>query len=285
MKPDAGERDLQLAGRPLLRTSVRGNRNIEYLEDPFGGGLALHPGVAVSAELAQGPVELGRQEQHQEGVLEGDGAVDQAHPQDHRDERYGGGRHELEHQPGEERVAQHLQGTLPELAANPLHLLFLGRDASERLERRQALQGVEEVRAHAREREPLAPRVLLGVAPDQDHHHRYNRRGNDQQHRAGDVARKDVAHYQQRNGGAQEDLRQVAGEVRIQPLDTLRQGRRQLAGTLAAGECRSQLQHVGEQPLPEVVLYPDRASLRRRLPDPEQPGPQQPRFPRAPKAG
>src|SRR5215218_5169718 len=33
-------------------------------------------------------------------------------------------------------------------------------------------------------------------------------------------------------------------------------------------------QNVGEQPLPQLVLYPDGTLLRRRLPDPEQAGPQ-----------
>ena len=85
------------------------------------------------------------------------------------------------------------------------------------------------------------------------------------------VARKDVARYQQGNADAQDDLRQVAGKVRVQPLDTLRQGRRELAGTFATGVGRSQMQHVGEEPLPEIVLYPDRSPLRRRLPTQSSP--------------
>ena len=83
--------------------------------------------------------------------------------------------------------------------------------------------------AKAGERDPLPPGVLLGVAADQDHHQGDNGRGHEQQHGAREVAGEDVGGDQQWDESAQRYLRQVASEVRLQPLDTLGRGRGELA--------------------------------------------------------
>ena len=225
-------------------STARRYGGVEYLEDAFGGGLALHSGVAVNAELAQVPVELRREQQHQERLLEGDGAVDQTHPQHHGQKGDGGGGHELQHQPGEKRETQDLHRALAELLARPGQPLCLLRGAPVGFERREPLQGVQEVGSQEGERRPLALHVLLGVASDQDHHHRDHRRRHEQQHGARQVTRQDVRRDEQGNERTQGHLRQIAREVRLQSLDAFGGRRGQLPGAFSRREVRSQPQDV-----------------------------------------
>ena len=91
-----------------------------------------------------------------------------------RDEFHRRGGHELENEPGEEGVAQHLHRALPNSSLAAATSALFGATA-EQLERGEALHGIQETRAHARERPPLAAGVLLRIAADEDHQDRNDR--------------------------------------------------------------------------------------------------------------
>ncbi len=84
----------------------------QHLKDALGSRHALHAGVEAGAQRAQGQVELGRQDQDKEGLLEGELAVEQAQPDlDGDDGRAEGGDH-LQHQGREKGHPQHAHGRL-----------------------------------------------------------------------------------------------------------------------------------------------------------------------------
>ena len=224
--------------------------------------------MPAGTELTQGFVELGREKQHEERHLEGHVAGDHAHPQRDGDEPYCRGGHELEHEPREEGIAQHLHGAPPELLARRRDLLALIGAPAEDLEGGEALHGIEETCPHAREGPPLAPGVLLRVPADEDHEHRDHRRRNQQQNGARKVPRKNVAGYYQGNEHAEKDLRQVAPNVSIELLYALRGRRRKLARPLPHRVRRPQPQDVREHPFPQLGLHPHGPPLAPRPPGP-----------------
>ena len=134
-EPHAGELDPRSAGDPGGQTHITAGRDgsVQDLEYPLRSGLALHGAVPVRAEIPQGPVELRRQEQHHQGLLERHTSRDQAHPEHDRDERDGHRRHELQHEPREKRELEHPHRALPELLAHRCDPLPLRRLPTEDL--------------------------------------------------------------------------------------------------------------------------------------------------------
>jgi hypothetical protein len=84
---------------------------------------------------------------------------------------------------------------------------------------------------------------------------------------------KDVRGDQDRDEGAQRHLRQVAGEVGLQPLDALGRRRGELAGALAHRVRRSEAEYVRQKVLPHLCLRPHSSPLGHHLLDPYQRGP------------
>ena len=76
---------------------------------------------------------------------------------------------------------------------------------------------------------PMLPRALLRVAADQPHEDRDERQRQQHQARGKGIDRPDPHEHGQRNRHCENDLRQVAGEVGLERLDTLHGRRGDLA--------------------------------------------------------
>ena len=186
-------------------------------------------------EVAQRQVELGREHEHRQPGLEADAALDEAHADGHGDERDAERRRELEHRPREERDAERAHRRAAVLVAHRRDLLRLRLAAVEGAKRRQAAHDVEEVRREERERLPALARALLRVAADEPHEHRHERQ-RQQHHPGGDeVDRRDEHEHRDRDVDGEDDLRQVAGERRLERVDAGDRRRRDL-GALGAVE-------------------------------------------------
>ena len=181
-------------------------------------------------ELAHGEVELRRQDEHRQRSLEAEAAVDEPYARRDGDERDAQRRGQLEHRPREERDAQRADRRPPVALADPVEDVGLRPAAVERAQRREPADDVQEMRREQPERKPALARALLRVAADQPHEHGHERQR--QQHQPGRdrVDRDDEPEHGHRDDDREHDLRQIAGEVGLEPLDALHCGRRDLAG-------------------------------------------------------
>jgi hypothetical protein len=101
---------------------------------------------------------------------------------------------------------------------------------------------VEEVRRQAAQCVPALARALLGGAADEPHEHRHQRQRDRHHERRFEVDRGHPRHDDEGHDRREHDLGQVAGEVRLERLDPLHRGRRDLAGLRAVGRRRLGLQ-------------------------------------------
>ena len=163
------------AGRRALAAGADLGRGVEQVQHALGDRDAVRARVELRAEAPQRQVQLGRQDQHEEGGLEADAAARQPHPDRDRDERDAEGRGELEHRPGEEAHAEGGHRGPPVLLADVGDRVRLLLAAVQGPQGREPAHDVEEVRREHAQREPALPGALLGVAPDEPHEHRHER--------------------------------------------------------------------------------------------------------------
>ena len=245
-------------------------RRFQHLEYAPRRGDARDPRVETRAQQAQRQVELGRQNQDKERLLERQPAVEHPQPDLHRDDRGAERADHLEHQRREEGDPQHSQRRVTVAIADFGDDRDLFAAAVEQLERRQPLQHVQEVCAHPAQGRPLPSRQAIGHAADEDHEDRDERRGQ-QQHQTGEgVQGEDNQQESYRDQHGQRQLWQVLAEVGIQRLDPLDRGVDQLSGPLAAGVGRAQRQQVYGQALAQVGFHARGDPVGRQLAGPEQ---------------
>ncbi len=118
-------------------------------------------------QTPHGQIELGGEQQHEEGRLECEPPAEQPQTDLHRHHRHAQGRHQLEDQGRQKGDAQHRHGRRSEGLAGPADRLDLAPRTTQHLEGRQPLDGVEEERAEPRHVEPLAPRPGVCEPADQ----------------------------------------------------------------------------------------------------------------------
>ena len=157
--------------------------SLKHVEDALCGGDARHAGVEARAQLPQRQVELGREDEDEEGRLERQAAREQAQADLDRDDGGAERADHLQHERGQERHPQHLQRRVPVLLADAADQHDLLAAAVEQLQGGQPLQHVEEVRGEPAERRPLPARERIGQAADQRHEDGDQRRGQ-QEHQA-----------------------------------------------------------------------------------------------------
>ena len=208
--------------------------------------------MELGPELAQRRVQLGRQHEHRQRGLQSHVAVDQPDADDHRHERDTERRRELQHRAGQEGDPERPHGGAAVALSDGGEGGGLGPAAVVRAQRRQAAHDVEEVGREQAQRLPALAGALLGAASDQPHEDRHQRQR--QEHHAG-RQRIDPRHPGQhgdRHDGRQHELRQVAGEVRLEAVDALDARGRDL-GRLGAVEGR---RCVAQAPLGELDPEP-----------------------------
>ena len=253
-----GDRDGSGASARCPRS---GDRSFEDLEDLLRRAQPLGAGVEVGADGPQRQVGLRGQDQHEERRLEPDVAVQQPQADRDRDEGHGDAGQQLQHQRGEEGQAEGRHGRPPVAVGHRADGLDLRLRAAEDLERRQPGHDVEEVARQPLQRAQLAVGVAAGRRPDQHHEDR------DEGERHGDDDRRqpvlggDHGQHGERHDHGQHELRQVAGEVAVEGVDTPRGQGHELAGAPATERGRG----VGRDPLrqggPQLGLDPGRAAI------------------------
>ena len=82
----------------------------------------------------------------------------------------------------------------------------------------------------AAQRVPAFAGALLGRPADQPHEHRHERQGQEHHERGFEVDRRHPSDHRERHHRGEHELRQVAGEVRLERRDALDGGGRDLAG-------------------------------------------------------
>jgi hypothetical protein len=120
----------------------------------------------------------------------------------------------------------------------------LGVRAAEHLERRQALQDIEEMTAEAAEQHPLLARLGLRMQADEHGEARDERQGYPDHHRGHPVGEADPDKHGNGNQAGEHELRQVAGEVGVETVQPSGGERGDLPGLLPAEPARAKAQRV-----------------------------------------
>ena len=140
----------------------------------------------------------------------------------------------------------------------------LGPGPPEDRQRRQALDGVEEVPAEPVQQPPLRAGVVLGLPADQRHEHRDQRQGQRDDQRREPVGVQHDDEHGDRHEHREHQLRQVARDVVVERVEPARGQGRQLAG-VERRRVRPRAGHVGHQAAAQLRLHRRRAAQGRRL--------------------
>ena len=241
--------------------------------DPLGGRVEVHP------HEAQRQVDLRGQHEHGQAGGQVHRPLDQAQADGDGDDRHGQRGQQLEDQRGQERDAQHAHRGRPVVLAHPPDGLGLGTGPVEHLQGGQALDHVEEVPREHAEGVPLPGDPGLRVAADEHHEHRDQRHGQGHDHGRQRVLGEDRHAPDERHDHGQDQLGQVAREVRVQGGRTPRDQRGQLAHPAAAQvrgpPSQRRLEHLQAQlrdrgsrrPVPHRLSRPGQPGAAHRDPD------------------
>ena len=190
---------------------------IQNCEDALGCAHARHAGVEARPQQAQRQVELWRQDQHKEGLLKGQAPVQQA--QADLDRHHG--RAERGNQspaPGRRGRSPAARSSSPggKRSLTCSITCHLGAAAPEGLQRRQPLQHIQKVGAHAAEALPLAAVSDLGRLPIKTMKMGISGAVSSSTSARKRVERENKDQEGQRHERRQDQLRQVLAEVGIQ---------------------------------------------------------------------
>ena len=259
---------------PWARTSSGPRRAVSSIaNDLAGGGQALGGVVEAGADRAQRQVDLGREDQHQQRGAPGRAALDETQPDRHRDQCDRQGGQQLQDQRGQEGDPQRAHGgPAVGLGQLPQPRRLPARPA-ERDQHVQPGDQVEEVVAEHGEGAPLAAGGSLGVQPDQDHEDRDQRHGHRDDQPGHPVGEQDPGRHDGGYDRGDQQGRQVAAEVAVEPVEAAGGQRGQLAGRGQPGVPGRQPQDVGDEPGPQLTDHIGCRPVRGELARPGQHGP------------
>ncbi len=252
-------------GRERVGRGAHGRRGVERGEQAPGGLETVGAGVEVLTDHPDREVQLRGEQQHRQPDGERDVPVDELDRDGRGDERRPEHREQLEDERGEEGDPQRRHRLAPVGVAGLGQRPDLGGVAVVGAQRLQPADDVEEVRAEERERLPALLRGALRGEPDEDHEHRDQRDRDEQDQAGGEVAREDVHEDHDRHEHREDDLRQIAREVRLERVDALHGGRHEVAGALLAQPARARAQDVQGQALAQLGHDPARPEAPGRL--------------------
>ena len=208
---------------------------IEEVEHALGDSATVCARMELRTEAAKREIELGSEHEHRQSGLEPEAPIHEAHSGGNGHQRDAQRRGKLEHRAREEADPQRLHRRCA------VALAHLGQDpglclgTAEGPERRQPAHDVQEVQREHVQRLPPLNGALLRVAPDQPHEHGDKRKRDQHDQRRLDVLESRAADHDRWDDAGQHDLGQVAREVRLQALDPLHRGRRDLGTAGAVG--------------------------------------------------
>ncbi len=198
------------------------------------------------AEIAQRPVELRGEQQHRERVAERQAGVEQPEADLDGDDGDADRGQQLERQRRHERHAQRRHRHGAEALAGPRDRVGFGVRPSERPEQRQRLDGVEEPRAQAGERDELPAGARPRCAADEPREERNERTGDGEDEGRQRVDHEDGCEDEQRHRRREPRLGRDLADVRLDRLDAADERVDQLArtfGRCAAGAAPQQRAH------------------------------------------
>ncbi len=259
---DAFEAHRRVGGARRDRSSRDGTclRLVDQVEHPIRDREAVGACVELRAEPAQRLVQLGREHEHGQAGFQPDAPVHEADADSDRRERDTERRREFQHRAGEETHPQRRHRRLAVPLARLCHPRGLLLAAVEGAKRRQTAHDVEKVRRQQPERLPAPARLLLRVAADQPHEDGHEGQRQQQDERRRDVDGRNPGQHRDRHDAREDDLGQVAREVRLEAVHTLNRGGRDLRARAAVTRCRLP-QSLFDQLQPQAGQ-----NARRRLP-------------------
>ncbi len=219
--------------------------------------------MVVGAELPQGGVELGGEEEHEQAGKERDldaitakveviyiGEPEIDGHQGHRD-----GGEELQHGGAQEREAQHLHGALAKIFRRVADGVTLRPGAHEELQGTQPLEAIEEVTGEACQRLEIAAVRIGGPHPHQDHEERDQGGGAEQDQARRPVDREDGDQDHQGDEDGYGHLGQIAGEEILHLFDLLEQQAGPAAGGAALDIGGAEAGEAGEHQLANGLTH------------------------------
>jgi len=221
-----------------------------HVGDHGGGG---GRGVIAGGHLAQGPVDLGRQQDDQQGRRERH--MSGGHPQAGRDgeQAHRQGADQVERGRGEEGHPQDAEGGGPVAVGQLLDHGDLPGGSAEGAERGEAAYGVQKMARQAGIGRPALVSSSLRGPTDQGAQQRDQREGGQRDERRGGIHVKDHQQHQRRQDGAEDHRRQVTGEPRPQRVEAAGQQRGQAAGSETGHPRRAAAGHGPDQGTAQLI--------------------------------
>ena len=247
-------------GRVVL-DGFLGQGRIDNLLGATQGGHAVLGLVEGGAHIAQRLVALGSEQQHENGGVQAQGAVDQAHTNQHGNQRHGDGGNQLESQRRHEGTAQGLHGALAVALAQGVHGAGLRAFTAQTDNHGQAAHELQDV---VREAVQLGLRLRgfgAGVLADQHHEHGNERQGAEQHEGAHHVQGGDHNPQQDRHHRGGNKRGQGLGVVVVQGVQAARKQHRGRAGTLGSVRATGG-EHAAQQATANLRLRSGGGTLR-----------------------
>ena len=234
----------------------------QNVEDAARGGGPEHAGVEQHAQLAERPEHLDAEHQNdQQGGEVHRAGAHAPRPQGERGHR--ADRHAGVGDPAAHRVgAKEPHGALEEIVALFLEQPRALAALAERFQRREALEGVEQL--GAKRRVGAAARVAGGAIPPVPQGGRDERdeRGAHQHNGHWQVDERDEREDEDRGGYRDDELRQELAEVHLELLDAFHHRRRDGPGALMREVRGPEAHEVVVEPLAESRLHAERGVVR-----------------------
>ncbi|CAM5708492.1 hypothetical protein SFUMM280S_10308 [Streptomyces fumanus] len=248
-------------------------RGLQHREDVLGRRQALGRRVVLRPDLPQRQIRLGREHQHDQTVVQGHVAVDEAHADRHGDQCHRERGEQFQGEGRQEGDPQRPHGRLPVLAGDPPDGLGLRLGPAEHLQRRQARDHVEEVTGQLGQQPPLPVHPGLGDPADQHHEDRDERQGDDDDGRRHPVLGDDPDQHGHGDDHREAQLRQIAREVVVQGVDPPGGQGDQGAGALSAEPAGAEGGRPLQQPSAQLRLDRRARPVRGQLGEPADQSP------------
>ena len=211
--------------------------------------------------ITQRLVAFGSQQQHKNCGVQAQGAVDQAHTNQHSNQRHRNSGDELQRQRRHEGATQGLHGAFAVTLAECVHGAGLCTLTAQTDNDGQAAYQLQNMVGEAVQFSLSFCGFVAGVLTNQDHEHRNERQGARQHHCAHPVQGRhnDPEHERHNRGG--DERGQRLGVVVIQGVQAARKQHSGRAGTFG-GVCATGGEHTLEQRGTNLRLRPGGGTLR-----------------------
>ena len=211
--------------------------------------------------ITQRLVAFGSQQQHENCGVQAQGAVDQAHTNQHSNQRHRNGGDELQGERRHEGATQSLHGAFTVTLAESVHGAGLCAFTAQTDNDRQAAHQLQNMVGEAVQFSLSFCGFVAGVLTNQDHEHRNKRQGTRQDHGAHPVQGRHNDPEDERHNRSGNERGQGLGVVVVQGVQTAGKQHSGRAGTFG-GVCATGGEHTLEQGGTNLRLRPGGGTLR-----------------------